>query len=473
VIFALFSGATYLRYRAAAWRAFDTDLQTNLDTLQTEFTEEIRQAEDVAKTDATLRDPLRRLDRAADQAVAAFRLNGLYAEIRLGAAATGTPLARVAGAGVGEQESLLDPAAWKTLAGAVAPRVLVLPRGRRGVARTFRPTGSHETVTLVIADKTTLVEQTLGAIRWALFEFGAVGLLLALGGGYWLATRALRPIDTLTSEAGAMASSPSAPGSRLAIVNPDDELGRLGMTFNCLLERIELSMAQTKAFIADAAHELKTPVAIVRTEAELSLSRHRSLEESHEALSTIAAESLRLSRLVSDLTLLAEGELLEHPLEQRLVDLRELLQDVARSLRSLAQARRVEVEVEAPVGVEYRGDERVLRQIFVNLLENAIKFSPPDSLIGTSLSRNGEVVELNVLDQAPTLSPADRVRVFERFYRSARATRGEPSGSGLGLAIVAWAVKLHGGRVHVEPRSPVGNRFVVTLPLEPESAAGT
>ncbi len=464
MIVTFFSVATYLRYRAAAWKAFDTDMETNLQALQSALNEEIHEAAEDARKGAPGQGASQPLERGTAEAVAAFRLSGVYAEVRTGAAAQ-VLLARVPGAGLGEDARLLDDGAWKQLAESPQLRVLELPDGRRGVARTFRSLDADAPVTLAVVDQTTLVEQTLGAIRRAFFQFGAAGLSLALAGGYWLATRALRPIDTLTTQAGVMASSPATAGARLPILNPHDELGRLGMTFNRLLERIELSMTQTRAFIADAAHELKTPVAIVRTEAELSLSRHRSLEESREALSTIAAESAHLSRLVSDLTLLAEGELLEHPLERRLVDLRELMHDVGRSLKSLAEARRVEIEIEAPSGVEYRGDERLLRQICVNLLENAIKFSRPGSRVGTVLAREGGFVELSVLDEAPTLSAADQGRVFERFYRSPQAVKGDTAGSGLGLAIVAWAVKLHGGQIRVEPRAPSGNRFVVTLPL--------
>ncbi len=470
MIVAFFSVATYLRYRGAAWKAFDTDLQTNLQALESQLNEEIQEAAEEQKG-VPGRDAARRLELATAEAVAAFRLNGVYAEVRTGPAA-GVLLARVPGAGLGESARLLDDATWKQLAASAQLRVLELPEGRRGVGRSFRVRGTGDPITLAVADETTLVEQTLGAIRRGFFELGAAGLFAALAGGYWLATRALRPIDILTTQAGVMASSPASAGARLPIVNPHDELGRLGMTFNRLLDRIELSMTQTRAFIADAAHELKTPVAIVRTEAELSLSRSRSLEESRQALSTIATESANLSRLVSDLTLLAEGELLEHPLERRLVDLRELLHDVKRSLRSLAAARRVEIEIEAPSGVEYRGDERILRQVCVNLLENAIKFSRPDSRVGTVLSRDSEFVELSVLDEAATLSAADQTKVFERFYRSPQAAKGDTAGSGLGLAIAAWAVKLHGGQIRVEPRVPTGNRFVVTLPLFAESQRG-
>ena len=460
----MFSTAAYVRFRAAAWAAFDADLRSNGDALENEFREEVQEAREWAARPGggAATDPLRR---AANEALAAFRLNGLSAEIRSGEAAD-TLLARTSGAD-GDQ-SALGGAAWARLARGPAGRVFALSDGRRAVARRLRVEGSDDTVTMLIAGSTELVEETLAAIRRSVVEFGVAGLLLALAGGYWLASRALRPIDLLTRQAAALAETASPAGARLAIPNPDDELGRLGLTLNRLLERIEESGNQNRAFIADAAHELKTPVAIVRAEAELSLSGERSLVESRASLAAIAAESAHLSRLVSDLTLLAEGATLEHPLERRLVDMAELLQDVARSLRAIAAARQVALDFEVSGDLEYRGDERLLRQVVVNLVENAIKFSRPGSRVLATLSRAGSTVELTVADGAPTLPERDRARVFERFYRSPQAGKGEVGGSGLGLAIVDWAVKLHGGQVRVEPGRPEGNRFVVTLPLGAE-----
>ncbi len=322
---------------------------------------------------------------------------------------------------------------------------------------------------LLVQGDTTPVEETLGSIRRALLEYGVAGLFLALLGGYWLATRALGPIDEMTTQAGRMAAASSTTKlRRLDVRNAGDELGRLAATFNLLLERIEDSMSRTKGFIADAAHELKTPVSVVRIGSELALSGDRSPDEYREALRAISLESTHLSDLVSDLTLLAEGELLEQPTERRLLDLSELVHDVARSLRGVAAERRTSIEIEAPEGLEYRGDERLLRCAAVNLLENAVKFSPEGARVGVELSREDGRVELRVVDEAPTLAAPERERVFERFYRSQEArSRGIP-GSGLGLAIVRWAVTLHGGVVRVEPRATLGNAFVIELPvLEP------
>src|SRR5262249_52404143 len=150
--------------------------------------------------------------------------------------------------------------------------------------------------------------------------------------------------------------SRSAGSHRLEVNNPSDELGRLATTFNVLLERIEASVLQMRGFVADAAHELKTPVSVVRAEAELSLSTDRSLEDYREALGAIARQSEELSLLVSDLTLLAEGETFDHPLERRLVDLNEVVREVARAQRTIAARRLVVVDVESSGCVEYRGD---------------------------------------------------------------------------------------------------------------------
>jgi signal transduction histidine kinase len=468
LILMLFSGATYLRYRAEAWKAFDIDLRNNLDTLQGEWLEEFGEAKrgDGARDASDARAGI--YATAARRTLEDFRLNGLYAEIRQGGSAEAV-MARIPGAGLGPGKALLADADWKSAAKAGKTRTLVLPGGRRAVIRAFRSPGEGETIALAVADRTILVEDTLASIRRSLVELGTAGVLLAMVGGYLLAARALAPIDALTVQAGRMASVPVAGGPRrLDVPNADDELGRLARTFNDLLERIESSMSQTRQFIADAAHELKTPVSIVRAEAELALSGERSRDDQRTALRAIADESARLSHLVRDVTLLAEGETLDLPLERRLVDLTELLHEVVGSLRALAASREISVEIESTGSCQLRGDERLLRKIATNLVENAIKFSPGRSRIGVAVFRETMHTELRVLDEAPTLNTDEREKVFARFYRSQKARSSGEAGSGLGLAIVRWAVKLHGGSIRVEPRTPEGNVFVAEFPLAEE-----
>jgi heavy metal sensor kinase len=472
VVLIFFSAATYWRYRAAAWKAFDADLAINLETLRSALVEELREGNAESEPSAgTLQEGHAAVSvgvRAATDALEEFRLNGLYAEVRQGSAAE-TLLARRPAENLGSKAGLLPDSIWRESARSDTTRLVPAGPGARAAIRSFRLSPGGEPIELAVAGPTTLVEATLASIRRSLVEFGTLGLVLALAGGYWLATRTLRPIDAMTTRAAHMAASPSSMELQgLPVSNSGDELDRLARTFNRLLERIASSVSQLKGFIADAAHELKTPVAIIRAEAELALSAERSLGDYRDALGTIAAESQRLSLIVGDLTLLAEGETLDHPLERRLVDLKELTEEVSRSLRAVAAGRRVVVRIESSGSAEYRGDERLLRQVVTNLLENAIKFSRSPGCIDVVLSKDRETVELRVLDEAPTLSPADRDNVFDRFYRTPQSRSSEAAGTGLGLAIVRWAVTLHGGRVRVEPREPSGNAFIVTLPQASE-----
>ena len=393
-----------------------------------------------------------------------FRLSGMYGEIRIGNDG-GLLLARVSETGSLDTPGRVPDAEWPRIARTDASRIFGMGTALRGVSKSLWFPAEQQRVSVVVAGSTDLLEETLASFRRFLAEMALAGLILAVAGGYWLAARTLGPIAALTEQVERMAARPPGGGPhRVDLANEDDELGRLGGMFNVLLAKIDAAADHMRTFLADAAHEMKTPVAIVRTEAELSLVNGRSSEELLQALASIAGESERLSHLVRDLTLLAEGQALEHPVQRRLVDLEELVRDVVHSLRLPAAERGIKVSVEAPERSEYKGDERLLRQVITNLVENAIKFSPPGSLIEIAISEQRGGYEVDVLDRAGTLAPEERTRVFDRFYRTPSARDAAATGSGLGLAIVQWAVRLHGGDVRVEPRTPTGNRFIVRLP---------
>jgi signal transduction histidine kinase len=393
-----------------------------------------------------------------------FRLSGMYGEIRIGNDG-GLLLGRVSETGSLETIGRVPNGEWPRIARSDVPRILGMGPSLRGVSKSLWFPAEQQRVSVVVAGSTDLLEDTLVSFRRFLAELALAGLIVAVAGGYWLAARTLGPIAALTEQVESMAARPPGGGPhRVELANEEDELGRLGGMFNVLLAKIDAAADHMRTFLADAAHEMKTPVAIVRTEAELSLVNGRSSDELRQALESIAGESERLSHLVRDLTLLAEGQALGHPVQRRLVDINELVRDVVHSLRLPAGERGLKVSVEAAERAEYKGDERLLRQVLTNLLENAIKFSPAGSLIEIGVAEERGGYEIEVLDRAGTLAPEERMRVFDRFYRTPSARDAAATGSGLGLAIVQWAVRLHGGDVRVDPRTPTGNRFVVRLP---------
>jgi signal transduction histidine kinase len=462
-VLAVLSLASYVRYRTFAFAAFDADLVANLSTVGNAFQEEFEEARTAPETAG---DPARALERAAETTLEEFRLSGMYGEIRSGPAAEvslgRTPIEPDASA---SGDVSLAPDAWSRAA--QSRGLVIVPAGPayRGAIRQYALAKAHAPVAIAVVGQTAPLEASLASFRAWLLEGGLAGLALALAGGYWLARRTLRPIAAMTEQAASMAARPSGAGrGRLAAAHADDELGRLAATLNALLDRVDASASQVRSFLADAAHEMKTPVTLVRTEAELALSGTLPAETLRAALTAIAGESERLSQLVSDLTLLAEGQVLEHPLERRLVDLNELVHDVSASLRPLAVGRDVRVEIAAGGPAQLRGDERLLRRIATNLLENAIKFSPPGARIDVLVEAGNEAVGIDFLDEAQTLTAEERDRVFERFYRAPSVRASGAAGSGLGLAIAQWAAAAHGGTVAVEPR-PRGNVFRVRFPV--------
>jgi signal transduction histidine kinase len=464
VILGLFCAAIYWLSRRALWESFDADLLKNLSVLENEFEEEasenrspsVRQSPGTG-SGSTPEDVLRR---AAKETFSELRLVGISAEFRLG----GRSEILLARSPANQEASAAGVALARERLGARANRPFFASPGYRGVFRSIPPIEGYGPVTLVLVKDTGMVDRSLGLIRRSLAGVSIFGVLLALGGGYILAYRALRPIDSLGRQAGLLLDARAVSSHRLQVANEADELGRLASVFNRLLEKLDAALLQMKRFVEDAAHELRSPVAVVRGEAELALSRDRSVTEYRDTLKTIARESVHLSRLVRDLTLLSEAEGTECRIESRLVDLGEIVAEAVRALQGPAEARQVRLEVGGGDGVQCIGDEHLIHEILSNLIENAIKFSPEGSCARIELFSGASTSEIHVSDQAPTIPYSERERVFERFYRGAAARSGEIEGSGLGLAIVRWAAERHGGCVRIAPTVPFGNVFIVELP---------
>ncbi|HET8656635.1 MAG TPA: HAMP domain-containing sensor histidine kinase, partial [Longimicrobiaceae bacterium] len=241
-------------------------------------------------------------------------------------------------------------------------------------------------------------------------------------------------------------------------------------TFNELLARLEGAFGQQRRFMTDAAHELRTPVAILRGEADVALARDdRPAEEYRGSLRLVREESRRLSGVVDDLFLLARADAGEHLLRPTDFYLNDLVEECVRSARALAAARRIDVEGETDGDAPFRGDEAHLHRLLVNLLDNAIKYSPPGTRVTVTMRREDGRYRVSVRDAGIPVAPELRERIFERFFRAGTTGGSHASGAGLGLAIARWAAEAHGGALVLLPSGPGGgNEFILWLPVPAE-----
>jgi heavy metal sensor kinase len=300
-----------------------------------------------------------------------------------------------------------------------------------------------------------------------------VTLLLAGVGGYFLARNSLSPVVAMSEQARLIGSENL--DARLSVKNPDDELGHLGQSFNELLDRLSTSFDRQKRFVADASHELRTPVAILCGETEVALAKDdRSQEEYREALRILAGESKRLKRIVEDLFTLARADAGQYPLSYTDFYLDELAAECARNVRTLAAAKQITLACEPKVEAPIRADETLVRRMVLNLLDNAIKYTPSGGSVCLHVEERDGAYDLSVTDSGAGI-PADlHSRIFERFFRvdKARSRKEQEGGggAGLGLAIGAWIAGAHQGKLELTRSSAEGSTFTAVLPKQPPTS---
>jgi two-component system, OmpR family, sensor kinase len=257
---------------------------------------------------------------------------------------------------------------------------------------------------------------------------------------------------------------------RLPVPNSRNELGRLAATFNDLLARLAQSFEQQRRFMSDASHELRTPVAIVCGESEVALSQpDRSPAEYRESLSILHDEGRRLTRIVEDLFFLTRADAGQYHLVAGNFYLDEMVGDCLRAMRSLATARKLELQFSyAEDELAMRGDEALIRRMILNLLDNAIKYTPPAGQVIVDLQRCDDDYAIRITDTGQGIPAESQAHIFDRFYRAdtARGRNGDAdgAGAGLGLAISRWVAELHGGRILLERSDERGTTFFVCLP---------
>ena len=317
----------------------------------------------------------------------------------------------------------------------------------------------------VVAEPLSVIDDGLRQLRRNFFAGVPLVLLLASAGGYFLARKSLAPIASMNSQTQRITAESLS--RRLDVTSPRDELGRLATTINDLLARLESAFNEQQRFIADASHELRTPLAVLRGETEVALAKQRTADEYQQSLSLIQEEAERLSRIVEDLFILARQPI-DAPatLMRERVSLNETVKDCARAAQVLATRKgvRLTAESNAP-SIHLSGDKELLTRMLLNLLDNAVKYTPAGGEISLALTRQNGNAEITVRDTGIGIAESDRQRIFDRFYRVDKARSRALGGAGLGLSIVRWIVEVHGGEIHIDSAPGRGSTFTVDLPL--------
>ena len=312
-----------------------------------------------------------------------------------------------------------------------------------------------------------LNEEHLRQLRNVFLLTGPVLLLAALGCGYLLARKALAPVDRLAAEADQITATRL--DLRLATPNPDDELGRLARTLNGMIARLERSFGEIQRFTADAAHELRTPLAALRNEAEVTLLTNRDPAEYRRTLESMLEEIEHLTRLTENLLFLCREDALVKPSFQD-VRLDLVVRDVVEHMRAVASEADQTLTLVDPIApCVVHGDRDQLRRLLLNLIDNAVKYTPAAGRIRVGLELRNEHATLYVEDTGVGIPPEHRPHIFKRFYRIDSARPRRSTSTGLGLSICLAVAKAHHGELDVRSEPGVGTRVAFTLPARAES----
>ena len=337
-------------------------------------------------------------------------------------------------------------------------------RHRLALRRVTIPPGVEYVI--VIGSSLESTDEELESLRGILAYVVPLSLVIAAIGGWFLAGRSLSPVVAMADRARKIGVE--SLNARLPVANSRDELGRLAETFNELLARLETSVEQQRQFMADASHELRTPVTIARTAASVALQQPTRTEaEYRETLQIVEHETIRLSRIVDDLFTLTRADAGTYPLRRTPMYLDEVVEDVVRAARIVAGTRGVSIAVDCIHPAPFTGDEDLVERLIVNVLDNAVRYSPTGGTVRVALDRAGDMYALSVTDQGAGIASEVQSRIFERFYRvDAARTHDDVSdgGAGLGLALARWIAHAHDGDVQLATSSRLGSTFVITLP---------
>jgi heavy metal sensor kinase len=339
----------------------------------------------------------------------------------------------------------------------------------------------HVTKIVQVASSLEDVEDALNTLFIILIIAVPFALLVAILGGQFLASKALKPVDQITRTARIITSQNL--NQRIEPPRVKDEISRLIETFNEMISRLDRSFRQVKQFSTDASHELKTPLTILKGEVEVALRKERGPQEYEEILKSNLEEINRMSQIVEDLLLLSRADSGQIHLNRENINLNEILSEVIAQLNVLAKSKNLHIETSNHhEEVHMYADPLRIRELLLNLIENGIKYSEDGGSIHILLSRDGllkegkpfahvqgeklpEFVQIVISDTGIGIAKEDQERIFDRFFRVDKARSSEQGGSGLGLSICKWIVEAHQGEIRVDSELGKGSSFIVKLPI--------
>ncbi len=296
-------------------------------------------------------------------------------------------------------------------------------------------------------------------------------IMISVLGGYFLAKQSLKPVDEITRTARKITAAKLR--ERIHVTNPKDELGRLSETLNDMISRLEASFEQVGQFSMDASHELRTPLTIMRGEIELSLRGNRTTASYKKTLASLLDEVMRMTSIIEGLILLAKADSGVEKLDKKPTRLDILVSEIREDAEVLAEQKKIDISISKLDEATVMGDEIRLRQLMLNLVDNAIKYTPEGGRVVLSLENRNGSASFMVEDTGIGIPEKDLERIFDRFYRvdESRSRSHDWSGLGLGLSISKWVAEAHGGKLSVESKVGAGSKFTVVLPVRTEQPA--
>ena len=335
------------------------------------------------------------------------------------------------------------------------------------------PAGAPSLIGAIVAGAPTSATVRAGReLLGTIFALMPIVITLSMLSAYWIAARAFKPVDLIINEVEAITDGRSL-HRRLAVGESGDEMNRLSATLNAMIGRLETSFGALRRFTADASHELKTPLTVLRADVERAMSHGVPASERMVAHEEALQEVARMADLVDSLLTRARADEGRFELHREPVALAALAADVLETAAILGESAGITVDMPINVGATVPGDLTRLRQLFLNLVTNAIKYTPRGGRVELSLTREHDAAFFSVRDTGIGIAAADLPHIFERFWRAdrARSRASERGGFGLGLAISQYIAQAHGGSLSVQSRLGRGSTFTVILPIVPEEAA--